>query len=110
MELNNINELTLPKVQKDMFNKFTRWKQHALATCVYIDNDDYISITYSDHNVSGDIFEAWDDRKNYILCKIDLKNTDITPDFIQEVVRESIINYKRKTISKKLNDIKKDFK
>lgn len=108
MELNNINELTLPKVQKDIFNKFTRWKEHALATCVYIDNDDYISITYSDHTISGDIFEAWEDRN--ILYKIDLKNTDITPEFIQEVVRESIINYKRKSIKNKLNDIKKDFK
>lgn len=108
MELNNINELTLPKVQKDLLDTFTRWKNYALATCVYIDYDDYIAITYSDHTVSGDIFEAWNDRN--ILCKIDLKNTDITPEFIQEVVKESIYNYKSKSIKNKLDDIKKDFK
>lgn len=108
MELNNINELTLPKVQKDILDTFNRWKNYAIATCVYIDDDDDISITYSDHTESGDIFEAWEKRN--ILCKIDLKNTDITPEFIQEVVRESIYNYKRTTIKTKLDDIKKDFK
>lgn len=108
MELNNINELTLPKVQKDILDTFNRWKNYAIATCVYIDDDDDISITYSDHTESGDIFEAWEKRN--ILCKIDLKNTDITPEFIQEVVRESIYNYKRKSIKTKLDDIKKDFK
>lgn len=100
-----------PKYQKNLCSEIYSWKNDFKAVAIAIYHDDILHtdyLTYSTVNNDDDIFYPWKFYK-CIYVKADLRNVTVDMDFVQNLMKEIMINLKRVEEQKLLCAIEKDF-